>query len=219
MKNKNLWKYLLLSTFIVTALNSCLVATVASTGIGLAVEAVKLPFKIIGGIVGIINGDSRNNERKKAGSNYEKSINKVLESDRKDYVLENFKIYLFETLTFEKKDGKIMQLVDKKSNIKFPFTIAVEKYSSPTEIENKINEFESSNNITKINSKTYEGMTKTVYETRINNKEKKVIENYKVVLIQVENELLTYQYLISNDETFNLEERLFEDVINNTFTK
>ena len=55
------------------------------------------------------------------------------------------------------------------------------------------------------------------YEVRINNKKEKTIEKYKVVLIEKGNELLTYQYLISTDASYELEKQLFENIINNTF--
>ena len=45
---------------------------------------------------------------------------------------------MFETLEFTKKDGKIFQLVDKKSKVSFPFTLNVEKYNSKDEIEKKL---------------------------------------------------------------------------------
>ena len=49
------------------------------------------------------------------------------------------------------------------------------------------------------------------------NKKEKTIEKYKVVLIEKGNELLTYQYLISTDDSFEFEKQLFENIINNTF--
>ena len=48
-------------------------------------------------------------------------------------------------------------------------------------------------------------------------KKEKTIEKYKVVLIEKGNELLTYQYLISTDASYELEKQLFENIINNTF--
>ena len=145
-----------------------------------------------------------------------KAINKVLASNRKEIKIGNFNVYIFETLEFAKQD-KLFQLTDTKNKIQFPFTANVETYNSKEELENKLDEFAKSEGVSKGTTVENQSIKTHSYEVRINNKKEKTIEKYKVVLIEKGNELLTYQYLISTDASYELEKQLFENIINNTF--
>ena len=214
-------KMCLLMFGVVIFINSCLaVATIGAVGAGVnaAVSIIELPIKIISGVVNIVSGNKREKEIENIGeSKYIKIIDKILSSNRKEEKIENFNVYMFETLEFTKKDGKIFQLIDKKSKVSFPFTLNIEKYNSKDEVEKKVEEFSKAEGVS--NGIVVEGnsLTTTTYEVRINNKKEKTIEKYKVVLIEKDSSLLTYQYLISNDSTFEFEKQIFEDIINNTF--
>ena len=214
-------KIFLLMIGVVIFVNSCLaVATVGAVGAGVnaAISIIELPIKIISGVVNIVSGNKRDKEIKNIGeSKYVKIIDKILSSNRKEEKIENFNIYMFENLEFTKKDGKIFQLVDKKSKVSFPFTLNVEKYNSKDEIEKKLNDLSKSEGVSNGVVVYDDSLTTRTYEVKVNNKKEKTIEKYKVVLIEKDNNLLTYQYLISTDSTFELEKQIFEDIINNTF--
>ena len=221
MNFKNKAKIVMLSLGIIVALNSCLaVAAVGAVGAGIsaAVSIIELPIKIISGVVSIVNGSSREKEVKKVGeTEYEKAIDKILSSTKREEIkMGSFNIYMPGTLEFKKQD-KLQQLTDSKSKIQFPFTANVEKYNSKEELENKLDEFSKSEGVSKGTTVENQSMNTYTYEVKINNKKEKTIEKYKVVLIEKGNELLTYQYLISTDASFELEKQLFEDIINNTF--
>ena len=220
MNFKNKAKVIMLSLGIIVALNSCLaVAAVGAVGAGIsaAVSIIELPIKIISGVVNIVSGSSREKEVKKVGeTKYMKAINKVLASNRKEIKIGNFNVYIFETLEFAKQD-KLFQLTDTKNKIQFPFTANVETYNSKEELENKLDEFAKSEGVSKGTTVENQSIKTHSYEVRINNKKEKTIEKYKVVLIEKGNELLTYQYLISTDASYELEKQLFENIINNTF--
>ena len=213
MNFKNKAKIIMLSLGIIVALNSCLaVAAVGAVGAGIsaAVSIIELPIKIISGVVNIVSGSSREKEVKKVGeTKYMKAINKVLASNRKEIKIGNFNVYIFETLEFAKQD-KLFQLTDTKNKIQFPFT-------ANEELDNKLDEFSKSEGVSKGTTVENQFMKTHSYEVRINNKKEKTIEKYKVVLIEKGNELLTYQYLISTDASYELEKQLFENIINNTF--
>ena len=69
------YRNIILALSVVLLLNSCLVSTAVGTVAGAAVEVVKLPFKLIGGIINIINGSNRDKEIEKVGmSKYEKKV-------------------------------------------------------------------------------------------------------------------------------------------------
>ena len=220
MNFKNKAKIIMLSLGIIVALNSCLaVAAVGAVGAGIsaAVSIIELPIKIISGVVNIVSGSSREKEVKKVGeTKYMKVINKVLASNKKEIKIGSFNVYIFETLKFIKQD-ELFQLTDTKNKIQFPFTANVEKYDSKEELDNKLDEFSKSEGVSKGTTVENQFMKTHTYEVRINNKKEKTIEKYKVVLIEKGNELLTYQYLISTDASYELEKQLFENIINNTF--
>ena len=51
----------------------------------------------------------------------------------------------------------------------------------------------------------------------INNTKDKKIETYNLTAYEKNNQILLYQYLVSNDAAFDVEEVLFKDLISNTF--
>ena len=89
------YRNIILALSVVLLLNSCLVSTAVGTVAGAAVEVVKLPFKLIGGIINIINGSNRDKEIEKVGmSKYEKKVSEILERKKETLTFGNFSVYI-----------------------------------------------------------------------------------------------------------------------------
>lgn len=203
----------------VLLLNSCLVSTAVGTVAGAAVEVVKLPFKLIGGIINIINGSNRDKEIEKVGmSKYEKKVSEITERKKETVTLGNFSVYSYKDLEFQtvKSSGneKPMQLVDKKSNIKFSFTATL---IDGANIASKLSQLESTEGVTKISERQAGNMVVREYVMKVNNTKEKKIENYRLTGYEKNGQILLYQYLVSNDTAYDVEEALYNDLVNNTF--
>ena len=208
---------------LIVLLNSCLVSsavgTVVGAGVGAAVEIVKLPFKLIGGIIGAINGNNRDKEIEKVGmSKYEKKVSEILERKKETIKFGTFNVYSYQDLEFKeiKSSGseKPMQLQDKKSNIKFSFTATL---IDGKDIGTKISELEDTEGVQKISERQSGDMKIREYTMTVNNTKDKKIEVYDLTAFEKNNQILLYQYLVSNDTAFDVEEILYKDLISNTF--
>ncbi len=213
------YRNIILALSVVLLLNSCLVSTAVGTVAGAAVEVVKLPFKLIGGIINIINGSNRDKEIEKVGmSKYEKKVSEILERKKETLTFGNFSIYSYKDLEFQtvKSSGteKPMQLVDKKSNIKFSFTMTL---IDGTNVASKLSQLESTEGVTKISERQSGGMIVREYTMKVNNTKDKKIENYRLTGYEKNGQVLLYQYLESNDSAYDVEEALYNDLVNNTF--
>ena len=213
------YRNIILALSVVLLLNSCLVSTAVGTVAGAAVEVVKLPFKLIGGIINIINGSNRDKEIEKVGmSKYEKKVSEILERKKETLTFGNFSVYSYKDLEFQtvKSSGteKPMQLVDKKSNIKFSFTMTL---IDGTNVASKLSQLESTEGVTKISERQSGGMTVREYIMKVNNTKDKKIENYRLTGYEKNGQVLLYQYLESNDSAYDVEEALYNDLVNNTF--
>jgi hypothetical protein len=209
----------LLAVSLVLLLNSCLVSTAVGTVAGAAVEVVKLPFKLIGGIINIINGSNRDKEIEKVGmSKYEKKVSEIMERKKETLTFGNFSIYSYKDLEFRtvKSSGKEqpMQLVDKKSNIKFSFTMTL---IDSTDVASKLSQLENTEGVTKVSERQSGAMIVREYTMKVNNTKDKRIENYRLTGYEKNGQVLLYQYLISNDTAYDVEEVLYNDLVNNTF--
>ena len=213
------YRNIILALSVVLLLNSCLVSTAVGTVAGAAVEVVKLPFKLIGGIINIINGSNRDKEIEKVGmSKYEKKVSEILERKKETLTFGNFSVYSYKDLEFQtvKSSGteKPMQLVDKKSNIKFSFTMTL---IDGTNVASKLSQLESTEGVTKISERQSGGMIVREYTMKVNNTKDKKIENYRLTGYEKNGQVLLYQYLVSNDTAYDVEEVLYNDLVNNTF--
>ena len=213
------YRNIILALSVVLLLNSCLVSTAVGTVAGAAVEVVKLPFKLIGGIINIINGSNRDKEIEKvAMSKYEKKVSEILERKKETLTFGNFSVYSYKDLEFQtvKSSGteKPMQLVDKKSNIKFSFTMTL---IDGTNVASKLSQLESTEGVTKISERQSGGMIVREYTMKVNNTKDKKIENYRLTGYEKNGQVLLYQYLESNDSAYDVEEALYNDLVNNTF--
>ena len=213
------YRNIILALSVVLLLNSCLVSTAVGTVAGAAVEVVKLPFKLIGGIINIINGSNRDKEIEKVGmSKYEKKVSEILERKKETLTFGNFSVYSYKDLEFQtvKSSGteKPMQLVDKKSNIKFSFTMTL---IDGTNVASKLSQLESTEGVTKISERQSGGMIVREYTMKVNNTKDKKIENYRLTGYEKNGQVLLYQYLVSNDSAYDVEEALYNDLVNNTF--
>ena len=213
------YRNIILALSVVLLLNSCLVSTAVGTVAGAAVEVVKLPFKLIGGIINIINGSNRDKEIEKVGmSKYEKKVSEILERKKETLTFGNFSVYSYKDLEFQtvKSSGteKPMQLVDKKSNIKFSFTITL---IDGTNVASKLSQLESTEGVTKISERQSGGMIVREYTMKVNNTKDKKIENYRLTGYEKNGQVLLYQYLESNDSAYDVEEALYNDLVSNTF--
>lgn len=213
------YRNIILALSAVLLLNSCLVSTAVGTVAGAAVEVVKLPFKLIGGIINIINGSNRDKEIEKVGmSKYEKKVSEILERKKETLTFGNFSVYSYKDLEFQtvKSSGteKPMQLVDKKSNIKFSFTMTL---IDGTNVASKLSQLESTEGVTKISERQSGGMIVREYTMKVNNTKDKKIENYRLTGYEKNGQVLLYQYLESNDSAYDVEEALYNDLVNNTF--
>ena len=213
------YRNIILALSVVLLLNSCLVSTAVGTVAGAAVEVVKLPFKLIGGIINIINGSNRDKEIEKVGmSKYEKKVSEILERKKETLTFGNFSVYSYKDLEFQtvKSSGteKPMQLVDKKSNIKFSFTLTL---IDGTNVASKLSQLESTEGVTKISERQSGGMIVREYTMKVNNTKDKKIENYRLTGYEKNGQVLLYQYLESNDSAYDVEEALYNDLVNNTF--
>ena len=213
------YRNIILALSVVLLLNSCLVSTAVGTVAGAAVEVVKLPFKLIGGIINIINGSNRDKEIEKVGmSKYEKKVSEILERKKETLTFGNFSVYSYKDLEFQtvKSSGteKPMQLVDKKSNIKFSFTMTL---IDGTNVASKLSQLESTEGVTKISERQSGGMIIRDYTMKVNNTKDKRIENYRLTGYEKNGQVLLYQYLESNDSAYDVEEALYNDLVNNTF--
>ena len=213
------YRNIILALSVVLLLNSCLVSTAVGTVAGAAVEVVKLPFKLIGGIINIINGSNRDKEIEKVGmSKYEKKVSEILERKKETLTFGNFSVYSYKDLEFQtvKSSGteKPMQLVDKKSNIKFSFTMTL---IDGTNVASKLSQLESTEGVTKISERQSGGMIVREYTMKVNNTKDKKIENYRLTGYEKNGQILLYQYLVSNDTAYDVEEALYNDLVNNTF--
>ena len=213
------YRNIILALSVVLLLNSCLVSTAVGTVAGAAVEVVKLPFKLIGGIINIINGSNRDKEIEKVGmSKYEKKVSEILERKKETLTFGNFSVYSYKDLEFQtvKSSGteKPMQLVDKKSNIKFSFTMTL---IDGTNVASKLSQLESTEGVTKISERQSGGMIIRDYTMKVNNTKDKKIENYRLTGYEKNGQVLLYQYLESNDSAYDVEEALYNDLVNNTF--
>ncbi|ACZ08735.1 Uncharacterised protein [Sebaldella termitidis] len=213
------YRNIILALSVVLLLNSCLVSTAVGTVAGAAVEVVKLPFKLIGGIINIINGSNRDKEIEKVGmSKYEKKVSEILERKKETLTFGNFSVYSYKDLEFQtvKSSGteKPMQLVDKKSNIKFSFTMTL---IDGTNVASKLSQLESTEGVTKISERQSGGMIVREYTMKVNNTKDKKIENYRLTGYEKNGQVLLYQYLESNDSAYDVEEALYNDLVNNTF--
>ena len=213
------YRNIILALSVVLLLNSCLVSTAVGTVAGAAVEVVKLPFKLIGGIINIINGSNRDKEIEKVGmSKYEKKVSEILERKKETLTFGNFSVYSYKDLEFQtvKSSGteKPMQLVDKKSNIKFSFTMTL---IDGTNVASKLSQLESTEGVTKISERQSGGMIVREYTMKVNNTKDKKIENYRLTGYDKNGQVLLYQYLESNDSAYDVEEALYNDLVNNTF--
>ena len=213
------YRNIILALSVVLLLNSCLVSTAVGTVAGAAVEVVKLPFKLIGGIINIINGSNRDKEIEKVGmSKYEKQVSEILERKKETLTFGNFSVYSYKDLEFQtvKSSGteKPMQLVDKKSNIKFSFTMTL---IDGTNVASKLSQLESTEGVTKISERQSGGMIVREYTMKVNNTKDKKIENYRLTGYEKNGQVLLYQYLESNDSAYDVEEALYNDLVNNTF--
>ena len=213
------YRNIILALSVVLLLNSCLVSTAVGTVAGAAVEVVKLPFKLIGGIINIINGSNRDKEIEKVGmSKYEKKVSEIMERKKETLTFGNFSVYSYKDLEFQtvKSSGteKPMQLVDKKSNIKFSFTMTL---IDGTNVASKLSQLESTEGVTKISERQSGGMIVREYTMKVNNTKDKKIENYRLTGYDKNGQVLLYQYLESNDSAYDVEEALYNDLVNNTF--
>ena len=213
------YRNIILALSVVLLLNSCLVSTAVGTVAGAAVEVVKLPFKLIGGIINIINGSNRDKEIVKVGmSKYENKVSEILERKKEPLTFGNFSVYSYKDLEFQtvKSSGteKPMQLVDKKSNIKFSFTMTL---IDGTNVASKLSQLESTEGVTKISERQSGGMIVREYTMKVNNTKDKKIENYRLTGYEKNGQVLLYQYLESNDSAYDVEEALYNDLVNNTF--
>ena len=213
------YRNIILALSVVLLLNSCLVSTAVGTVAGAAVEVVKLPFKLIGGIINIINGSNRDKEIEKVGmSKYEKKVSEILERKKETLTFGNFSVYSYKDLEFQtvKSSGteKPMQLVDKKSNIKFSFTMTL---IDGTNVASKLSQLESTEGVTKISERQSGGMIVREYTMKVNNTKDKKIENYRLTGYEKNGQVLLYQYLESNDSAYDVEEALYNDLVSNTF--
>ena len=213
------YRNIILALSAVLLLNSCLVSTAVGTVAGAAVEVVKLPFKLIGGIINIINGSNRDKEIEKVGmSKYEKKVSEIMERKKETLTFGNFSVYSYKDLEFQtvKSSGteKPMQLVDKKSNIKFSFTMTL---IDGTNVASKLSQLESTEGVTKISERQSGGMIVREYTMKVNNTKDKKIENYRLTGYEKNGQVLLYQYLESNDSAYDVEEALYNDLVNNTF--
>ena len=213
------YRNIILALSVVLLLNSCLVSTAVGTVAGAAVEVVKLPFKLIGGIINIINGSNRDKEIEKVGmSKYEKKVSEILERKKETLTFGNFSVYSYKDLEFQtvKSSGteKPMQLVDKKSNIKFSFTMTL---IDGTNVASKLSQLESTEGVTKISERQSGGMIVREYTMKVNNTKDKKIENYRLTGYEKNGQVRLYQYLESNDSAYDVEEALYNDLVNNTF--
>ena len=213
------YRNIILALSVVLLLNSCLVSTAVGTVAGAAVEVVKLPFKLIGGIINIINGSNRDKEIEKVGmSKYEKKVSEILERKKETLTFGNFSVYSYKDLEFQtvKSSGteKPMQLIDKKSNIKFSFTMTL---IDGTNVASKLSQLESTEGVTKISERQSGGMIVREYTMKVNNTKDKKIENYRLTGYEKNGQVLLYQYLESNDSAYDVEEALYNDLVNNTF--
>ncbi len=213
------YRNIILALSVVLLLNSCLVSTAVGTVAGAAVEVVKLPFKLIGGIINIINGSNRDKEIEKVGmSKYEKKVSEILERKKETLTFGNFSVYSYKDLEFQavKSSGteKPMQLVDKKSNIKFSFTLTL---IDGVNVASKLSQLESTEGVTKISERQSGGMIVREYTMKVNNTKDKKIENYRLTGYEKNGQVLLYQYLESNDSAYDVEEVLYNDLVNNTF--
>ena len=213
------YRNIILALSVVLLLNSCLVSTAVGTVAGAAVEVVKLPFKLIGGIINIINGSNRDKEIEKVGmSKYEKKVSEILERKKETLTFGNFSVYSYKDLEFQtvKSSGteKPMQLVDKKSNIKFSFTMTL---IDGTNVASKLSQLESTEGVTKISERQSGGMIVREYTMKVNTTKDKKIENYRLTGYEKNGQVLLYQYLESNDSAYDVEEALYNDLVNNTF--
>ena len=213
------YRNIILALSVVLLLNSCLVSTAVGTVAGAAVEVVKLPFKLIGGIINIINGSNRDKEIEKVGmSKYEKKVSEILERKKETLTFGNFSVYSYKDLEFQtvKSSGteKPMQLVDKKSNIKYSFTKTL---IDGTNVASKLSQLESTEGVTKISERQSGGMIVREYTMKVNNTKDKKIENYRLTGYEKNGQVLLYQYLESNDSAYDVEEVLYNDLVNNTF--
>lgn len=213
------YRNIILALSVVLLLNSCLVTTAVGTVAGAAIEVVKLPFKLIGGIINIINGSNRDKEIEKVGmSKYEKKVSEILERKKETLTFGNFSVYSYKDLEFQtvKSSGteKPMQLVDKKSNIKFSFTMTL---IDGTNVASKLSQLESTEGVTKISERQSGGMIVREYTMKVNNTKDKKIENYRLTGYEKNGQVLLYQYLESNDSAYDVEEALYNDLVNNTF--
>lgn len=213
------YRNIILALSVVLLLNSCLVSTAVGTVAGAAVEVVKLPFKLIGGIINIINGSNRDKEIEKVGmSKYEKKVSEILERKKETIVLGNFSLYSYKDLEFQtvKSSGneQTMQLRDKKSNIKFSFTATL---INGADIDTKLSQLESTEGVVKISERQSGSMIVREYTMKVNNTKDRKIENYRLTGYERDGQVLLYQYLISNDTAYDVEEVLYNDLVNNTF--
>ena len=213
------YRNIILALSVVFLLNSCLVSTAVGTVAGAAVEVVKLPFKLIGGIINIINGSNRDKEIEKVGmSKYEKKVSEIMERKKETLTFGNFSVYSYKDLEFQKVKSsgneETMQLVDKKSDIKFSFTLTL---INGTDIASKISQLESTEGVTKISERQAGGMLVREYTMKVNNTKDKKIENYRLTGYEKNGQVLLYQYLESNDAAYDVEQILYNDLVNNTF--
>ncbi|MDR2879487.1 MAG: hypothetical protein LBV03_06205 [Fusobacteriales bacterium] len=213
------YRNIILALSVVLLLNSCLISTAVGTVAGAAVEVVKLPFKLVGGIINIINGSSRDKEIEKAGmSKYEKKVSEILERKKETLTFGSFSVYSYKDLEFQtvKSSGteKPMQLVDKKSNIKFSFTLTL---IDGVNVTSKLSQLESTEGVAKISERQSGGMIVRDYTMKVNNTKDKRIENYRLTGYEKNGQVLLYQYLESDDPAYDVEEILYNDLVNNTF--
>lgn len=216
------YRIIVLCGSLVFLLNSCLVGTavgVAGAAVGTAVEVVKLPFKLVGGIINMISGSNRDKEIEKVGmSKYEKKVSDILGRKKETVNFGNFNLYSYKDLEFREMKSSVkekpMQLVDKKSNIKFSFTVTL---IDSGDINSKISELESTEGVRLVSTRQVNGMNVREYTMTVNNKKEKKIETYELISYERNGELLLYQYLVSNDDFYNVEEVLFKNLVTNTF--
>ena len=200
------YRNIILALSVVLLLNSCLVSTAVGTVAGAAVEVVKLPFKLIGGIINIINGSNRDKEIEKVGmSKYEKKVSEILERKKETLTFGNFSVYSYKDLEFQtvKSSGteKPMQLVDKKSNIKFSFTMTL---IDGTNVASKLSQLESTEGVTKISERQSGGMIVREYTMKVNNKITLTEKNFVLRLVFIVSiskvNSLIFNYCISRSD-------------------
>ena len=78
-------------------------------------------------------------------------------------------------------------------------------------------DLESTEGVAKISERQSGGMTVREYTMKVNNTKDKKIENYRLTGYEKDGQVLLYQYLESNDAAYDVEEVLYNDLVNNTF--